>query len=521
MNLPEHSFCPLRTIMAGTMVALGLLGCASAPRPEPLVAALPSSYPVAVRAQEQQEAAAPVLRWDDLFPDPDLHRLLQAALDYNSDLRASVARVEEARASAGLQRANSLPAIGMGAQGIRSRVDLPIDQVPSGALPQPWASMLQSVDRTQILSTYRAGVVLTPYEIDFWGKIRQLNQAARDTYLASAEAQQAFRTSLMALVTDTWLQGLELQERLALAHRTLAANEESHRIMRRRAAVGLISDMEGRQTESLVASTRADVAALERSLAQNRALLTQLTHLPDPPKAQGEHPLTRLADRPLPAGLPSTLLTRRPDIRAAEWQLRAARANVAAARAAFLPSVTLTGAGGAISDSFSNLFDHAYGAWLFVPSIHMPLFDGGRTQAHLDLAEARRNELVAQYESSIRGAFREVSELMAARHWLAEQERDVRELVAAQGDRERIALKRYDRGYNSYFEVLDAERSRFAAEQGLVQLHRARLSSLVGLYKALGGDAAIAFVPTAPAGAASASMRAAAPAATVQEGIQP
>ena len=189
MNLPEHSFCPLRTIMAGTMVALGLLGCASAPRPEPPVAALPSSYPVAVRAQEQQEAAAPVLRWDDLFPDPDLHRLLQAALDYNSDLRASVARVEEARASAGLQRANSLPAIGMGAQGIRSRVDLPIDQVPSGALPQPWASMLQSVDRTQILSTYQAGVVLTPYEIDFWGKIRQLNQAARDTYLASAEAQ--------------------------------------------------------------------------------------------------------------------------------------------------------------------------------------------------------------------------------------------------------------------------------------------------------------------------------------------
>ena len=497
MNLPLRS-CPppnrlLLAVLASLALVGGIAGCAAPAQPEQALTPLPDRYPELPGAGLSAAAALPTLDWTELIADPDLQRLQQAALAYNSDLRVAAMRVEEARAAAGLQRATTLPMIGLSAQGVRARTELPLDQIDlsNAGLPPPLAvpleNALHQAERERILSTYSAGVIMPSYEIDFWGKVRAMDQAARDRYLASAEAQQSFRTALLALVTDSWLQGLELQERLQLARQTLANSEESHRIMRRRKEVGLISDMELRQTETLVASTRSDLATLERQVAANRALLTQLTHVSEVPRARTTRPLSRIEDRNLPAGLPSELLTRRPDIRAAELQLQAARGNVTAARKAFLPSITLTAGGGIASNALESLFSNNYGTWLFMPRISLPIFDGGRRQANLDLAEARKHQAVAQYESVIRNAFREVSELLAARHWLAVQERDVRQLLAAQADRAFLARRRYERGYSSYFEVLDAERSRFATEQSLVQLRRARLSSLVGLYKALGG----------------------------------
>lgn len=489
-------FIRIAAALPALACAVWLAGCAAPPQAEAPVAALPAAYPALPPATSAGGQPLPALRWDELLAAPQLQRLQQAALAHNSDLRVAALRVEEARAAAGLQRAASRPVLAAGAQGLRGQAPLPLEPIAPWldglppALAAPLAQSLQEGGRELALSSYVAGVMMPAYEIDFWGKLRALDQAARERYLASAEAQQAFRTALLALVTDGWLQGLELQERLYLARQTLAANEESQRIMQRRQAVGLISDMELRQAETLVASTRGELAALERQYAANRALLGQLTQLHALPPAPGERPLSALPERTLPAGLPSALLTRRPDIRAAEHQLQAARANVQAARAAVLPSISLTAGGGVASSALGDLFDHGRGSWLFVPRITLPLFDGGRREANLALAEARKHQAVAQYEGRIQAAFKEVSELLAAHHWLGEQVQQVRALVAAQADRAALASKRYERGYSSYFEVLDAERSRFAAEQSLVQLQRARLSTLVGLYKALGGEAA-------------------------------
>lgn len=478
----------------------GLLAACAAPPPgpEPAVAALPERYPTAPQDRPAAEPP-PALDWASLFADPDLQRLQAAALAANSDLKTSLATVEAARAAAGLQQAATLPLVALGGSGLRAHTRLPLD-----ALPPPLSTLTQGIDPNVTLSHYAVGLALSSYEIDFWGKARAQNDAARAQYLASEEAQQAFRIGLLALVTDTWLQGLELQERLTLARATLANNAESDRIMRRRQQVGLVSDMETSQTAALLASTRSDLAALERQWAANRALLTQLTHESDPPRAHGQRPLTGLLAEPLPAGLPSELLLRRPDLRAAEQQLHAARANVQAARAAFLPSIALTAAGGVGSSALGDLFSHGTGSWLFLPQIVLPIFDGGRREQNLALAEARRHQAVAQYEAGIQTAFREVSELLAAQHWLAEQESAARTLAAAQTERARLAGKRYERGYAGYFEVLDAERGRFAAEQGLVQLHRARLSTRIGLFKALGGGALapVAATPTQAQGSA-------------------
>ena len=504
MNLPLTSHSLVRrlpvAVLNASLLLAGLSGCASPPQAEQPVAALPAAYPALPHAGSRHHPSQTDLRWASLIRHPELQRLQQAALAANSDLRVAVLRVEEARAAAGLQQASSLPLIGAGVQGVRAGTELPLDQVDLSranlppALASPLSNALRSADRDVVLSQYTAGLMMPSYEIDFWGKVRAMNQAARDRYLAAAETQQAFRTGLLALVTDTWLQGLELQERLQLARQSLRNGEESHRIMQRRKQVGLISDLELRQTEVLVTSRRSELAALERDYAANRALLTQLTHA-EPSRGDGSlRLLGRLQAESLPAGLPSELITRRPDIRAAELQLQAARGNVVAARQAFLPSITLTAGGGIASDALEDLFRHNYTSWLFMPRITLPIFDGGRRQANLDLAEVRKHQAVAHYESVIQNAFREVSELLAAHHWLTQQEQAVRQLALAQADRAFLAKRRYERGYSSYFEVLDAERSRFAAEQSLVQIQRARLSSLVGLYKALGGEATQPYV---------------------------
>lgn len=453
--------------------ALLLAGCASLAPPY-TAPALPvaAQYPADATAVAD-ETATPDPRWQSYFADARLRALIAEALANNRDLRVAALRVEEARAALGLQSAERYPAIGLGAQDSRARV--PGDLNLSG--------------RPVTASQYQVGLVSSTWELDFWGRIASLETAARENLLASESARQAVRLSLIAQVAYAYLGLRELDERLVLAQRSIASREESLRIFRRRNEVGATSKLELTQVQSLLAQARMLGAQLAQARAQQAHALVRLlgsdTDLSAPlPSGDDSEPV------PAPrAGLPSELLNRRPDLIAAEHALRAAQANIGAARAAFFPRITLTGSYGSASAELAGLFDAGSGAWSFLPSLSLPIFDGGRRRAGLDLAEVRREIAVAQYEGAVQSAFRDVADALAAGRWQAEQLRIQESNLAAQSERARLAQRRYDFGAATFLEVLDAQRELLNAEQQRVQVRRALLNARVQLYAALGGDA--------------------------------
>jgi len=426
--------------------------------------------------------------WRDYFSDPTLQGLIGQALAHNRDLRVALLRVEEARALYGIQRADQFPTIGVQAQGTRART--PGD--------------LNLTGRPQVASQYQAGVGMATWELDFWGRVRSLKDAALENYLASDAAARAATLSLVAQVADSYLSLRELDERLALTRATIASREESLRIFRRRYEVGSISKLDLTQVATLWQQARALGADLEQARATQAHALELLVGKPlDLPLPQAGLDDDAVM-RDLPAGLPSDLLANRPDIVAAEHQLRAANANIGAARAAFFPRISLTGAFGTASAELDGLFGSGSRAWNFTPSLDLPIFDAGRRSANLDLAEVRRDQAVAGYEQSIQSAFKDVSDALSARRWLAEQVQVLRATVAAQAERARLAKLRYDHGASPYLEVLDAQRDLLAAQQTLVQTRRALLSARVGLYAALGGGTQAPAAPSSiPPGNAS------------------
>ena len=439
-------------------------------------AALPAAAPASIAAP-----AAARIAWQSYFPDPALQGLIATALENSRDLRAALLRVEEARALYGIQRSDQFPTVGVQAQGSRARV--PGDLNVTG---QP-----------QVSSQYQVGLGMATWELDFWGRVRSLSDAALENYLSTQAAAQAATLSLIAQVADGYLRLRELDERLELTRETIDSRAESLRIFRRRFEEGAISKLDLTQVETLWQQAKALGTELERSRAAQAHTLELLVGAPlDLPAGPA-----RLNDeavmRDLPAGLPSDLLTDRPDILAAEHRLKAANANIGAARAAFLPSITLTGAFGTASAELDGLFAGGSRAWNFAPSINLPIFDAGRRQSTLDLTEARRDLAVASYEQTIQSAFRDVSDALASRRWLAEQVDVLRATVAAQAERTRLAQLRYDHGASPYLEVLDAKRDLLAAQQQLVETRRALLSSRIGLYAALGGGSLALEAPDA------------------------
>lgn len=463
-------------VWAVSFAALLSACVAPPPQPENMDVGIPGQLPVISANNANAVTNTPLLdtseTWQQFFTDPHLQTLIQSALAYNSDLKAATARVAEARAVFGIREAERLPQLGAQAEGERSRV--PAD-----------LSMTQaSTTRSQ----YQAGLGVSAFELDFWGRVSSLSAAALAQYLATEQARESFEISLIAMTANAYLEGIALSERIELANKTVDTRTESQRIMQARVDVGSASDLDLRSVQSLLLSARSELASLEREKAQNMALIQQLTGQADPVVANES---TRLAeqrlDRVLPAQLPSTVLLQRPDIKSAEQNLYAARANVDAARAAFFPRITLTGFAGAASADLDGLFKGGSGVWSFLPQISLPIFDGGARESNLALAEARKHVAVADYESAIRAAFKEVADGLAAHHWLAEQEKQQAALVASEQDRARLANLRYEQGSSEYLDVLDAQRSLFTAEQMLLQLQQMRLSNMVGLYRALGG----------------------------------
>lgn len=461
----------LRTAVV-VLVAAALAGCMSLAPPHetpplPVAGDWPADSPAGAAGARAQD-----LPWNEYFTDPALRRLIETALANSRDLRTAALRVEEARAAFGIQRADRFPGVDVGAQGARART--PGDLNVSG----------DSV----VGGEYRAELGLSSWELDLWGRVRNLEASALQNWLATGAARQAVRVALIAQVADGYLGLRELDERVAIARQTVASREASYRIFRRRFEVGATSKLELTQVQTLLTQAQSLHARLAQARARQLHALVQLVGsdpgpLPPAPLDQD----AALAE--LQPGLPSELLANRPDILAAEHRLRAARVDIGAARAAFFPRIALTSAWGTASAELGGLFESGGRAWAFVPTLSLPIFDGGRRRAGLDLAEVRRDIAVAGYEQAIQAAFREVADALSAQRWLAEQLDIQHVALEAQAERARLAQLRYDNGSAAYLEVLDAQRDLLDAAQQLVQARRAVLSNRVALYAALGGGA--------------------------------
>lgn len=446
-----------------------LSGCASmAPRYE--APALPVA-PVYAPEAAQDGASASAIGWRDYFIDPSLQNLIQRALDNNRDLRTAVLRVEEARAVHGIQRSELFPTVGIQAGADRSRT--PAD--------------LNMTGKTLFASQFQAGLGIASWELDFWGRVRSLQDAALENFLATDAARRAAALGLVAQVADSYFRLREFDERIALAHQTIASRAESFRIFTRRVEVGSNSRFSLTQVQTLLTQAEALGAQLEQQRdAQFHALTLLVGATIDLPPEQGQLD-EQDSLRQLRPGLPSDLLIQRPDIVAAEHALKAANANIGAARAAFFPRIALTGSLGTASAELGDLFAAGSLAWIFSPSISLPIFDGGLRSANLSLAEIRRDMNVANYEQTVQAAFRDVADALSARHWLVRQVSIAQTALETQTERARLSQLRYDNGASAYLEVLDAQRDLLDAEQRLVQMRRALLTSHVSLYAALGG----------------------------------
>ncbi len=448
------------------LLSLVLTGCSLAPDYQRPAAPVPASFE---HAKVGAGGTAPSAQdWRSLFVDPQLQALIAKALEHNRDLRIAVGRVEEARALAGIARADRLPAIDLGAQ--RSAALTPAD--------------LSATGRPLNSQRYDVNLGVSAFELDFWGRVKNLDAAARANYLASEEAQRAFRAGLIADVVNAWLTRLELGERLDLATATVKSREQTRFLIGKRRDVGLAGDLDALQADGVYQNARAEVANLARqkAAADNalRLLVGTDTAVSSAPTLQTQA-ITEVKE-----GILTEVLLARPDVLAAEQKLIAANANIGAARAAFLPRISLTATAGTASRALAGLFDSGSGAWAFTPVLRLPLFDFGRLESNVDLAHARKNLAVAEYEKAIQQAFREVADLLAGREYLATQLEAQEANAKSQADRLKLVEARYKAGVSSHLELLDAQREDFSAQQSALAVRRQQLTNAASLYKALG-----------------------------------
>ena len=446
-----------------------LCGCNLAPdyvRPTPPVSA---QWPESAPASGARHVAD--VDWHSFFPDPRLQALIAAALDNNRDLRIATARVAEARALYGIQNADRLPNINLNVDRNASRTPANVSQIVRPVSTQ----------------RYDVNLGLLSFELDFWGRVKNLSDAALASYLSTEEARRSFRLSLISDVANAYLTLQEMDERTALTRETLRSRQETRDLTDKRREVGVAGDLDFLVADAALQSARAELSSLERQqAAAGNALLLLVGQTPAnlPP---GRHLREQGIIADLEADLPAVVLLKRPDVLAAEQKLIAANANIGAARATFFPQITLTALYGTASNSLSGLFKAGSEAWSFQPVLSQPLFDAGRNSSNVDLAQARKVIAVAEYEKAIQQAFREVADLLAARDKLNQQLQAQEATATAQQRRLQLTEARYKGGVSSYLELLDAQRESFAAEQEAIQVRTQMLSTAVQLYKALGG----------------------------------
>ncbi|NMV42143.1 efflux transporter outer membrane subunit [Ralstonia insidiosa] len=466
----------LTRLTLAAAAAATLAGCTLAPtyhRPDaPVAQDWPADAPHAAQGAATSQVAAADIGWRDFFADARLQALITLALQNNRDLRVATLQVEKARAQYQIQRADLFPSIAASAAGTRART--PGD--------------LNGLGRATVGNDYSAGLGFTAYELDLFGRVRSLKNEALETYFSTLAAQRSAQITLVSGVASQYLSWLGAQAQVQLAQGTLASYERSLALTQRSFEVGASSALDLAAAETARNTAQTALAASKLQAAQAEHALVVLIGQPLPaelPTGGGLDAQRLLTD--LPAGLPSDLLERRPDILQAEHTLKAANADIGAARAAFFPRITLTGSYGTASAAFSDLFRGGQGAWSFGPSISLPIFAGGANLANLRVSEANKKIAVAQYEKAIQTAFQEVSDALSGRALLDEQLTAQQALVQSEGKRYLLSEARAQRGVDSALTLLDAERSLFNAQQSLITLRVSRLNNLVTLYKALGG----------------------------------
>jgi len=459
----------VKTIVRTALLAAAasLAACSMMPTYERPPAPVPADWPYPAASTG---TPATELRWQNFFGDARLAQLITTALANNRDLRVAVLNIEQARAQYDIRRADQFPNISGVVSGSRG---------PSASGGASSGASTSTV--------YSVGLALTSWEIDLFGRVASLSEAALAQFLATEEGRKAVQTSLIASIANNWLALVADEELIELTRQTLATREESQRLTKLRFDNGAASELDFRQAQSLTETARVTLSQFLRQRALDLNALALLLGQPVPPDFQVTPATASVTLPDLPAGTPSDVLVRRPDVRQAEQQLVAANANIGAARAAFFPRITLTAGVGTASTELSGLFKGGSWGWTAAPQLLQPIFDAGRNRAGLASANAGRDIAVAQYEKAIQTAFREVADALAGRATFEDQIQGQRNVVEAESVRYRLSELRYNNGVASYLDLLDAQRSLFVAQQALVQTKLQQLQNQVLLYRALGG----------------------------------
>lgn len=460
----------IRNLFTLSLAAL-MTACTMAPRYERPVAPVASTY----ENTSGTAAATPAsdIGWKEFFPDPDLQALIAAALENNRDLRIATLNVEAARAQYRIQRADLVPSLN--AEGTANNQRTPADLSPTG--------------QSELTRAYSAGVGMPSFELDLFGRVRSLRKAALEDYFAIEENRTAAQLLLVSEVANSWLTLISDRELLRLAEETRDSQKHSFDLTELRFKQGVSSEIDLHRAEQTWREAEVDIAQQTRRVTQDRNALALLVGGPLPPEtaAGTQGVVAQTFAKELPAGLPADLLTRRPDVRAAEHALLAANANIGAARAAFFPSISLTGFYGNASSDLSALFQSGHTSWSFTPQVNIPIFAGGANLAQLDLANVRKRIEIARYEQSIQVAFREVADALIARSTLEDQIRAQEALTHAAESSYRLADMRYRGGVDSYLGALIAQRDMYDAQRALIVTRLAGAANLVQLYQSLGG----------------------------------
>ena len=445
--------------IAVSALALALTACQSMRGPEPVAqTSIPSSYTAASGTSVAEQG------YKDFFVDQRLLQVLDMALNNNRDLRTATLNIQRAQQAYQITENNQLPTIGA-----------------SG-------SVLRQDQGGGAQTRYNVGLGVTAYELDFWGRVRSLKDNALDNFLATQSSRDATQIALIGQVAQAWLNYSFANANLKLADQTLKTQLESYNLNKKRFDVGIDSELPVRQAQISVETARNDVANYKTQVAQAQNLLNLLVGEQVPSALLPTQRVTRITNNTaIGAGLPSDLLNNRPDIRTAEYRLSAAGANIGAAKARLFPSISLTGNAGYASTDLSDLFKSGSFVWAVGPSIDLPIFDWGTRQANIKISETDQQIALADYEKSIQSAFREVNDALAVRQNIGDRLAAQKRLVDATNTTYKLSNARFRAGIDNYLTVLDAQRTSYAAEQGLLLLEQANLNNQVELYKSLGG----------------------------------
>tara|TARA_R110000868_G_scaffold189695_2_gene433095 strand:+ start:142731 stop:144149 length:1419 start_codon:yes stop_codon:yes gene_type:complete len=455
-------------LMASTILA----GCSLAPGYVQPQSDLPSAW--ALNLGEDAGVKASELYWENLFTAPKLQEVIKQALENNHDLRIAVLNIQEARAQYGIERANLLPTVN--AMGSASR-----QKTPSAA---------SGTGNSVSSSSYQANLATTAYELDLFGRVKSLNNAAFESWLSTVEAQKAVQTALIAQVANSYITWLANKDILDLTKETLLAQEQSYNLLKQSAEKGAASQLDVAQVKQALESAKVNLAIYTREVEQNKNALSLLVGDINLGNALDDAVTLKdiLITQTVFNETPSEAILTRPDVMQAEHILKSYNANIGAARANFLPRISLTGMFGFASSDFSELFTgNAAGAWQFMPSVSLPIFNGGANFSNLTVSKTRKEKAVISYQKSIQTAFREVADELAARETLSLQLQAQEALVEASQKAYDLSFTRYKKGVDNFLNVLDAQRTLFAAQQGSIQLKKQKLANVFNLYKALGG----------------------------------